>query len=111
MRVSAKKQAGRRVLRASGKVVSAWPHAVAADAGPMQIQLREGLSLRRAEAALQGTTRDTSRPEIGYGEKVSRRLSLSGLEEDFSTDSVVCGHFGFSTCQLKRTPLTSTNLV
>jgi len=47
----------------------------------MQIQLGEGRVLRCAEAALQGTTRDTSRPEIGYGEKVSRRLSLSAPEE------------------------------
>ena len=47
----------------------------------MQIQLGEGRVLRCAEAALQGTARDTSCPEIGYGEKVSRRLSLSAPEE------------------------------
>jgi hypothetical protein len=47
----------------------------------MQIQLREGRVLRRAEAVLQGTTHYGARPEIGYGEKVSRRLSLEGLQE------------------------------
>jgi hypothetical protein len=35
----------------------------AADAGPMQIQLREGVSLRRAETVLSGATHDTTRPE------------------------------------------------
>ena len=33
---------GRGVLRASGKAVWRWPPVVAADAGPMQIQLGEG---------------------------------------------------------------------
>ena len=49
MRVSAERQTGREVLRASGKAVWAWPSVVAVDAGPMQIQLREGVSLRCAE--------------------------------------------------------------
>jgi hypothetical protein len=40
----------------------------------MQIQSWEGAALSRAETVLQGTTHDTVRAEIGYGEKVSQRL-------------------------------------
>jgi hypothetical protein len=47
----------------------------------MQIQLWEGAVLSRAETVLQGTTHDTVRAEIGYGEKVSRRLWSKKLEE------------------------------
>ena len=54
---------------------------VAVDAGPMQIQLCEEAVLSRAETVLQGTTHDTVGAEIGYGEKVSRRLSSKKLEE------------------------------
>jgi hypothetical protein len=53
----------------------------AADAGPMQIQWSEGPVLSRAETVLQGTIHDTMRAEIGYGEKVSRRLWSKKLEE------------------------------
>ena len=53
----------------------------AADAGPMQIEWSEGPVLSRAETVLQGTTHDTMRAEIGYGEKVSRRLWSKKLEE------------------------------
>jgi len=41
----------------------------------------EGAVLSRAETVLQGTTHDTVRAEIGYGEKVSRRLWSKKLEE------------------------------
>jgi hypothetical protein len=41
---------------------------VAVDAGAMQIQSWEGAALSRAETLLQGTTHDTVRAEIGYGE-------------------------------------------
>jgi len=44
------------------------------DAGPMQIQSWEGAALSRVEGVLQGTTHGTVRAEIGYREKVSRRL-------------------------------------
>ena len=47
----------------------------------MQIQLWEGAALSRAETVLQGTTHDTVRAKIGYGEKVSRRLWSKKLEE------------------------------
>ncbi len=47
----------------------------------MQIQWWEGAALSRAETVLQGTTQDTVRAEIGYGEKVSQRLWLRKLEE------------------------------
>jgi hypothetical protein len=71
----------RGALRASGKAVWTWPPVVAVDAGPMQIQRWEGAALSRAETVLQGTTHDTVRAEIGYGEKVSRRLWWKKLEE------------------------------
>ena len=54
---------------------------VAVDAGPMQIQWWEGAALSRAETVLQGTTHDTVRAEIGYGEKVSQGLWSKKLEE------------------------------
>jgi hypothetical protein len=47
----------------------------------MQIQLGEGTVLRCVEAVLQSTTHHTARPEIGYGEKVSRYLGLKRLPE------------------------------
>jgi hypothetical protein len=47
----------------------------------MQIQSWEGAALSRAKTVLQGTTQDTVRAEIGYGEKVSRRLWSKKLEE------------------------------
>ena len=72
---------GGGVLRASGKAVWTWPPVIAVDAGPMQIQSWEGAALSRAETVLQGTTHDTVRAGIGYGEKVSRRLWSKKLEE------------------------------
>jgi hypothetical protein len=47
----------------------------------MQIQSCDGAVLSRAETVLQGTAHDTVRAEIGYGEKVSRRLWSKKLEE------------------------------
>jgi hypothetical protein len=41
----------------------------AADAGLMQIQLREGVSLRCAETVLPGATHDTTRPKNWLGGK------------------------------------------
>jgi len=40
----------------------------------MQIQSWEGAALSDAETVLQGTTHDSVRAEIGYGEKVSQRF-------------------------------------
>jgi hypothetical protein len=71
----------RGALRAFGKAVWTWPPVVAVDAGPMQIQWREGAALSLAETVLQGATQDTVRAEIGYGEKVSQRLWSKKLEE------------------------------
>ena len=71
----------RGVLRASGKAVWTWPPVVAVDAGAMQIQSWEGAALSRAETVLQGTTHDSVRAEIGYGEKVSQRLWSKKVEE------------------------------
>ena len=59
----------KRVLRASGKAVWTWPSVGAVDAGPMQIQLREGVSLRLAKTGLSGATHDTTRPENWLGGK------------------------------------------
>jgi hypothetical protein len=47
----------------------------------MQIQWWEGAALSRAETVLQGTTQDTVRADIGYGEKVSQRRWSKKLEE------------------------------
>ncbi len=47
----------------------------------MQIQSWEGAALSRGETVLQGTTHDTVRAEIGYGEKVSQRLWSKKVEE------------------------------
>ena len=47
----------------------------------MQIQWWEGAALSRAETVLQGTTHDTVRAEIGYGEKGSQRLWSKKVEE------------------------------
>jgi hypothetical protein len=47
--------------RAFDKAVRRKPPVVAADAGPMQIQLREGEVSRCAEAVQQSTTDDTGR--------------------------------------------------
>jgi len=54
---------------------------VAVDAGAMQIQWWEGAALSRAETVLQSTAHDTVHAEVGYGEKVSRRLWSKKLEE------------------------------
>ncbi len=54
---------------------------VAVDAGATQIQSWEGAALSCAETVLQGTTHDSVRAGIGYGEKVSRRLWSKKLEE------------------------------
>jgi hypothetical protein len=48
----------------------------------MQIQSWEGAGLSRAATVLQGTAHDTVRAEVGYGEKVSRRLWSRKLEEE-----------------------------
>jgi hypothetical protein len=51
----------RRVPRGSGTAVWTWPPVIAVDAGTMQIQLREGVSLRCAETVLLGATRGRDR--------------------------------------------------
>jgi len=62
----------RRVLRASGKVVSRWPLAIAVDAGPMEIQLWEGAVLRCAGTVPQRAIHDRKCQKAGYDKKVSR---------------------------------------
>jgi hypothetical protein len=52
---------GTMVRRAFDKAVRRKPPVVAADAGPMQIQLREGAVSRCAEAVRQSTTDDSGR--------------------------------------------------
>jgi hypothetical protein len=62
---------------------------VAVDAGAMQIQSCEGAALSRAETVLRGTTHDSVRAEIGYGEKVSQRLWSKKVEEGIG---LMAGH-------------------
>jgi len=56
-------------LRASGKAVWTWPPVVAVDAGPMQIQLREGVSLRCAEAVLRSMVLHTATARVAWRQK------------------------------------------
>jgi hypothetical protein len=70
-----------RVPRASGKAVWTWPPVGATDAGPMQIQLREGVSLRCAEAVLWGATTTRRAQRIGQEERVSPSLWLKRAQE------------------------------
>ena len=72
-----------RVLRASGKAVWTWPPVVAVDAGPMQIQLREGVSLRCVETVLSGATLDVARPESWLGGKsIAQPVVEEGAKKD-----------------------------
>ena len=73
----------RDVLRASGKAVWGWPPVGATDAGLMQIQLREGVSLSCAETGLSGATHDTTRPENWQGGKsVAQAVFEEGAKKD-----------------------------
>jgi hypothetical protein len=73
----------RGVLRASGKAVWTWPPVGAADAGPMQIQLREGVSLRCAETVRSGATHHTTRPENWLGGKsIAQAVVEKGARKD-----------------------------
>ena len=72
-----------RVLRASGKAVWTWPSVGAVDAGPMQIQLREGVSLRRAKTGLSGATHDTTRPENWLaGKSIAQAVVEEGAKKN-----------------------------
>jgi len=85
MRVSAKKQAGRGVLRASGKVVWTWPPVGATDAGPMQIQLGKGVGVRCADAVLWSGTHDTAGAEDWLGRKSSAKTVVEeGARRDLA---------------------------
>ena len=73
----------RGVLRASGKAVWTWPPVDATDAGLMQIQLREGVSLRCAETVLSGATHDTTRPKNWLGGKsIAQAVVEEGRRKD-----------------------------
>ena len=54
----------------------------AADAGPMQFQLREGVSLRCAETVLSGATHDTARPENWLGGKSIGKVVVEGVARE-----------------------------
>ena len=72
-----------RVPRASGKAVWTWPPVIAVDAGPMQIQLREGVSLRCAETVLSGATHDTARSENWLaGKSIAQAVVEGGAKKD-----------------------------
>jgi hypothetical protein len=73
----------RGVPRASGKAVWTWPPVIAVDAGTMQIQLREGVSLRCAETVLSGATHDTARAENWLGGKnIAQGVVEEGAKKD-----------------------------
>jgi hypothetical protein len=56
---------------------------VAVDAGAMQIQLREGVSLRCAETVRSGATHDTAGAENGLGGKrVAQVVVEEGARKD-----------------------------
>ena len=56
---------------------------IAVDAGTMQIQLREGVSLRCAETVLSGATHDTARPENWLGgEHIAPAVVEEGARKD-----------------------------
>ena len=58
---------------------------VAAGAGPMQIQLREGVGLRCGEAVREGATHDTARPESWLGRKsTAKDVVEEGARKDLS---------------------------
>ena len=54
------------------------PPVGATDAGLMQIQLREGVSLRCAETVLSGATHDAARPESCLGGKSMAQAVVEG---------------------------------
>ncbi len=62
--------------RAFDKAVRRKPPVVAADAGPMQIQLMEGAVSRCAEAVRQSTTDDTGRCKGDESAKLAARQGL-----------------------------------
>ena len=56
---------------------------IAVGAGTMQIQLREGVSLRCAETVLSGATHDTARPENWLGgENIAPAVVEEGARKD-----------------------------
>jgi len=67
--------------RAFDKAVWAWPPVGAVDAGPVEIQLTEGMVLRCPEAAPRSTTHYAAYPEIGHSDTVWRKLWLRRLQE------------------------------
>ena len=81
--LSSEREAG--VLRASGKVVWTWPPVGAVDAGPMQIQLRKGVSVRCAEAVLWSATHDTAGAEDWLGRKSSAKTVVEEVIADVRT--------------------------
>jgi hypothetical protein len=73
----------RRVPRASGKAVWTWPPVGATDAGAMQIQLKERVSLRCAETVLSGATHNTARSENWLsGKSIAQAVVEEGARKD-----------------------------
>jgi hypothetical protein len=66
----------------------------AADAGPMQIQWREGAASDCAEAVLQSATRDSMRPEVGR----MRKRIVSSVVEELEKDSRCEGRHRGTEC-------------
>ena len=72
----------RGVPRASGKAVWTWPPVGATDAGLMQIQLREGVSLRCAEAVLRSMALHTATARAAWRQKSVAKMVVEEAGEE-----------------------------
>ena len=82
-RAFAKKvQLSRAFRRAFDKAVRRKPPVIAADAGPMQIQWREGEVSRCAGGVRRSAEDNTARPEAGRSAKLSLTESVGKREEE-----------------------------
>jgi hypothetical protein len=70
------------VLRASGKAVWTWPRVVAADAGPMQIQLGKGRGLRCSEAALRSMALRGDTAKAAWSQKSVAKMVVEEAGEE-----------------------------
>ena len=82
------REVGQGSPRAFDKAVWAWPPVGAVDAGPVEIQLTEGMVLRCPEAAPRSTTHYAAYPEIpGYPLGVTPDLKPAGIRNFRAPDS------------------------
>jgi hypothetical protein len=72
----------RRVLRASGKAVWTWPPVIAVDAGSMEIQWTEGVSLRCADAVLRSMALHTATARAAWRQKSVAKMVVEEVGEE-----------------------------